>query len=304
MKNLILTFLLFTVLISACEVYPQDDYEEYYVVEAYLVANRNLPKVRLSTTGSAFRFYSFENTAVRNADVQVSLLDEDGSAIEQVFNYSMVSPGIYLPDDAHDVLPERSYELRVNVAGADEEITSRTFVPGDFSIISGIQDSIVYQSSEQLAVTISESNYPGRQNIFVFNTLAQEPEAENLTPLYFDFYDSEDDTATQSDLLFEFSNNSSGLINEANFEVNNDGSITINYPWLAIAFYGENQIVTSTVDDNLYDFMRSAEVQLGGSTLSPGEIQNVITNVEGGIGIFGSLASDTITTNVKRNPQF
>lgn len=49
----------------------------------------------------------------------------------------------------------------------------------------------------------------------------------------------------------------------------------------------------------MYDFVRSESVQLGGSTLSPGEIQNVITHVEGGLGIFGSLASDTIQTYIK-----
>jgi len=48
----------------------------------------------------------------------------------------------------------------------------------------------------------------------------------------------------------------------------------------------------------MYDFLRSQSVQTGGSTLSPGEIQNIDYNVEGGIGIFGSMASDTIAVNI------
>lgn len=59
MKAYLLTLIaLFTVL-SACEVYEQDSYEEYYVVESYLVANRQLPQVRVSTTAPVNDFYAF-----------------------------------------------------------------------------------------------------------------------------------------------------------------------------------------------------------------------------------------------------
>jgi hypothetical protein len=67
-----------------------------------------------------------------------------------------------------------------------------------------------------------------------------------------------------------------------------------------VAFYEDNLIVANTIDDNVYDFIRSQETQLGGSTLSPGEIQNVIYNIEGGIGVFGALASDTVQVYIKR----
>lgn len=298
MKNLTYTLFLFLVLISACELYPQDDYEEQYVVESYLIAGRNLQQLRLSTTVPAFDFYSFENAAVSGADVQVRLLDQNGTSAEQVFTYQMDSPGIYLPDTQHEVLPERTYELLITFPTTNEEITARTFVPGAFSVISGVQDTVVYQSTEQLEVTLSESSYPGRQNVFVFTTIALDTARSNFTPLYEEFFDEDEET------LEDYRVTSSGLINEGNFTKNEDGSITIRYPWLAVAFYGDNRIVASTLDDNLYDYIRSDEVQLGGSTLSPGEIQNVITNVEGGIGIFGSAASDTIPTFFKRPDGF
>jgi hypothetical protein len=54
------------------------------------------------------------------------------------------------------------------------------------------------------------------------------------------------------------------------------------------------------VDDNIFDFVRSHTVQQGGSTLSPGEIPNVLDRVEGGTGIFGSSAQITYETFVKR----
>ncbi len=49
---------------------------------------------------------------------------------------------------------------------------------------------------------------------------------------------------------------------------------------------------------NMYDFYRSRDIQGGGSTLSPGEFQNVIYNIDGGIGVFGSMASDTVLVTV------
>ena len=57
----------------------------------------------------------------------------------------------------------------------------------------------------------------------------------------------------------------------------------------------------SAVDDNLFDFIRSQSVQQGGSTLAPGEIPNVLDHIEGGTGIFGSLARVSHETFVRPN---
>ena len=301
MKKLILFALSVTALIASCEVYPQDDYEEFYVVESYLIANRQLPQVRLSTTVPADEFYSFEDAAVNAANIEVRLLENGPeSNVVETFTYFNSDPGVYLPNQNHAVLPARTYQLHISFIGSQDIITAHTVVPDTFQILGGVRDSIVYQSDEQLEITVSESSYPGRQNIFVFNALSQVPVPGNLTPLYLDFYNDADDPEEQLDLL---SNNSSGIINQSNFEINPDGSFTINYPWIGIAFYEENLIVANTLDDNVYDFVRSQQIQLGGSTLSPGEIQNVIYHVNGGIGVFGALASDTVSTFVKRNPE-
>ncbi len=301
MKAFIVYIFVFALLFTACETYTQDDYQEYYVVESYLIADRQLPQVRLSTTEAIERVYSFEDVAVSGADVQIRLLQNDGQTIDQVFPYTSDSTGIYYALDQHSVLPERTYQLYVSLNGGADIITAQTYVPETFTVISEVLDTLVYQSTEQLEITLSETSSFDEQSVFIFNTLAQQPIPENLTPLYFDFYDQEDDPEDAEDLLGEFSNTSSGLLNEANFTNNVDGSVTIRYPWIAVAFYGDNKLVASTVDDNIFDFFRSESVQLGGSTLSPGEIQNVITRIDGGIGIFGSMASDTIETFIAPN---
>lgn len=304
MKASIILSFAFVLFLSSCETYTQEDYQEYYVVESYLIADRQLPQVRLSTTEPIERFYSFEDVAVGGADVQLRLLQNDGQTIDQVFPYTSDSTGLYYALDRHDVLAERTYELYITLNGGADIITATTFVPETFEVISEVMDTLIYQSTEQLEITLSETSSITDQSVFIFNTLAQQPIPENLTPLYFDFYDQEDNEVDAAELLGEFSNTSSGLLNEANFTNNEDGSVTIRYPWIAVAFYGDNKLVASTVDDNIYDFFRSGSVQLGGSTLSPGEIQNVITRIDGGIGIFGSMASDTIDTFIAPNFDF
>lgn len=295
-KNLLSALLACLMLLSACEVYEQDTYEEYYVVESYLVANRTLAQVRLSTTAPAFEFYDFNSTAVSGAEVEVRLLASDGTTIEQTIPFSQASSGIYMPDSEHTVLPLRTYQLHILIPSDMHEITASTFVPDTFNVIAGVQDTVTYQStSNRLELTLSESNYPGRQNVFIFNTIASDTTYENLTPVYRDLWDGPES-------IQDYSNTSSGLINEGNFTLNSDGTVTIRYPWIAVAFYGDNRLVASTLDDNIYDYIRSESVQLGGSTLSPGEIQNVITHIEGGIGLFGSIASDSIDTYIRRPP--
>jgi hypothetical protein len=298
MKKLLLITALCSTLFTSCEVYPQDEYEEFYVVESYLVAKRKLPQIRLSKTMPALEYYDFAKAAVSNARVEVKLLESGPqSKVMKTFIYRNIQPGIYIPNQAHKVLPSRTYQLHITFPGSQDVVSAYTIVPGSFRIQPGVQKSVIYQSEEQIELTLSESSYPGRQNIYVFNALAQNPIPENLTPLYAEFYQNSDQP--EEDLML-YANNSSGIINAGNFEVHSDATTTLKFPWLGIAFYGENLIVANTIDDNLYDFVRSQSVQLGGSTLSPGEIQNVIYHVDGGIGVFGALASDTVATVVRK----
>ena len=298
MKHFLFILLAFVLLVSACDPYTQDEYEEYYVVESYLVANALLPEVRLSTTVPADAFYDFEEAAVNDANIEIQLLESGAeSNVEQSWSYRYDAPGIYVPEVGHNVIPGRTYKLDITLPSTSEKITSTATVPEAFQIIGDVPDSIVYQATDQLEFTLSASSYPGRQNIYVFNAVSLRPFSANLTPFYSELIAESDEPEKD---LEELANNSSGIINESGFEFNPDGSATVQYPWISIAFFEDNLIVANTIDDNVYDFIRSQETQLGGSTLSPGEIQNIIYNIEGGIGVFGALASDTVQVYIKR----
>lgn len=280
--------------LSACDPYSDDSYKEYVVVESYLVAERQLPVVNLSTTLPVDQPYSFNDAAIVGADVIIHLLDEENDRIESSFAYSMIDSGTYIPQVNHTIRPRRTYLLEADIEDHGL-IQARTTVPDTFRVTGEVPESIVYQSSEQLELTITPNSNPGRQNVYVFNTIAEEAEADNLTPFYKGLLDNSDDNELQ-----DFTNNPSNLINEGNFRINEDGSINLRFPWIGVAFYGTNRIVTNSLDTNIFDFVRSQDVQLGGSTLAPGEIPNAIYHVEGGIGIFGALSADTVVTNFVR----
>jgi hypothetical protein len=285
--------LMFSIIIifSGCEIYEQDEYRELIQMEAYLIANRPLPVIRVTRTLPIDREYNFQDAAISSAIISVSLLDDNGDP-ETAYPYSAgAAAGIYIPaGDEHSVLPGRTYRVDVEFTDRDNILSAETTVPDQISVINEIRESVVYQSDEQLEIVLAPTVQTGSQNVFVFDALAQDPSAENLTPFYLAAVN--DGNTEIEDLL----SNSSGLINEGNFDMMPDGSISLLFPWIGAAFYGETIVVTNSVDRNVAELIRSQEVQLGGSTLSPGEIPNLRYNVEGGIGIFGSISSDSVAT--------
>lgn len=291
------SILFFTLLIaSACEPLNQDEYEEFFVIESYAVAGRPLPDITIKRTAEATEFFDDETLRVNDASVQLLRLDENGTFVDQYDYLISGNNGIYSAENRNQLIQDGGiYQFIADIPGADEQIRATTIVPDNFNIISEIPDQLVYQGPEQLEITITNTTPEFRQNVFVFSTTAQEPIEENLTPFYKATFEDGDDVE-----LNDFIINSSGLINEGSFDINPDSTITLRFPWLGVAFYGENVVVINSVDENLFDLVRSQEVQLGGSTLSPGEIPNVLYNTEGAIGVFGSMSTDTVSTRFVR----
>lgn len=286
MKKIILLLISF-ILLSSCDLYKQDRYKEHYVVESYLVAGGSLPPVRLSTTSPIEEKYTFEENALSDARVQIRLLAPD-STITSRYEYLEAKKGLYIPKTAVTVRDQRLYQLHITTANGDV-ITSTTYVPGNFENQKELQERYIYQGDQQIEIRATPSFYiTNRQTYYIFTVNVVKPVPYELTPFY------ESLVLDQDNKIENYYVNSSGIINEKNYERNSDNTITLKVPWLAIAFYRDNDIIVNAIDDNMYDFLRSQKVQTGGSNMSPGEIQNIRYNIDGGIGIFGSMASDTM----------
>jgi hypothetical protein len=280
--NPYITLVLIVFGLGACDSYTQDDYDPEYVVEAYLVATESLPQIRFSQTAPIDAPYTFEAYAVEGAFVVVNLLDASG-AVEQSFPYRQVEKGIYEPVQPHTVLPLRRYALEIQPQGTSTLVRSSTLVPGPFTMTQSNADTVTYQSPTQLEANVTISEYPERdQAVYIFTVEAQDTVNYDLTPFYDALVDDDSDFE-RGDLV----RNSSPISNESNFDKNPDGTLTLRLPWVAVAFFGPNKIIAQAIDNNIYDFKRS---QMGSGTTSPGEMDNLIDHVEGGRGIFGSMA--------------
>ena len=309
-------------LTGACSLYPDEAYQELVVVESYLITGEPLAEVRVSKTLPVFEEYSFERAALTDAAVVITEMDPEGGAAD-AFLYEPVAeePGVYRAvNRAYRVKPATRYDLSVSFGSRDEELRATTITPGQVTIVSEIPETLLYQSEEQLQILVqtgapysgvgaddgagsgsdgsdgadgSDGGLDGADNIadgdtFIINTIAQDTTYENLTPFYLNLVDEVEDISFE-----ELQVNSSGLLNEASFGRNEDGLVELQYPWLAVVFLGQNEIVVHSVDTNTNLFFRSQSVQLGGSTLPPGEIPNITYRVDGGIGVFGSSSTDT-----------
>lgn len=281
--------------LTACDPYAQEEYREYFVVESYMVSEARMPEIRLTHTLPLFETYGAEEAAVTGAQVHIEELGPAGETAS-VYTYRHDSTGIYRTQADSRVKAERRYRLIAEMPGG-ETLRSETLVPGEFESVGETADTSAYQSDRQITITTTPSFYPGRQTFYIFTVVVENPMMENLTPFY---RDAVMDADNPEKALRQYAKNSSGIINETNYERDKEGNITLRLPWLAVAFYGKNKIVANAIDDNMYDFLRSQNAQTGGPALSPGEIQNIRYNVEGGIGIFGSLASDTVSVYIER----
>lgn len=292
--------------VSACDTTSSSIHEDEVVVESYLVAGEDISTVRLTLTSEIGSRYDASQLGIRNATIFVRLLSETGdSEFEIEYVHDENRPGIYLPADPHIILPERTYSLEARVPGHGI-VTARTIVPGTFSAQPVSATSVQYQGPVQFEQTVTVSAYPGRQSVFVFSLEALEPSIATLTPFYLDVIyeissgEEYDPSSLDVEELDDFLQNSSPPINEGNYNVNPDGTLTIGLPWFAIVFYGESRVHTSAIDDALFDFLRYQQVQQGGTTLSPGEIPNVLDHIEGGRGVFGSFSRISTVVNVLR----
>ncbi len=269
----------FSFMLSACDTYTQDDYTTDYVVESYLIAGEPLPQVRLSETAPVDALFEAGKFGVTGAHVIISLMDEDGRP-EKTYLYTSEGSGVYRPVDAESVLPGRRYNLQIDVDGEDEAILASTFIPGALSILSPETDTLIYQSAEAFALDVMPSIYPGRPSIYVNNIRALDT-TYALTAIYQEFVDEE--FITKEELI----ENSSGIMNEANFVDQPDGSLSMIVPWIGVAYFGPNEVVVSAVDDNLYDFVRYQE---DNGTRPFGELENPVDHIENARGIFGRMA--------------
>lgn len=281
-------------LLSACDTAGLDDFREEVVVGALLVADEALPPVYLTRTVPIAEPFDSLAYVIEGAAVTLTLVAPDGTA-EAVYPYADATGGRYYPAGLPDrVLPGRRYRLEVVAPGFDRTVTAETTVPEAFAVVRPPPATVAYQVGDAPTFDVTPSVFPGRQTAYVVTYEALVPVSDNLTPFAAELF-------AQRDVALEnLIKTTSPLLNAGTFLVNADGSLRIEIPWFTFNFYGHSRVTLSTPDDALVRFLEFQAIQTVPTTISPGEIPNVPTNVVNGQGIFGATAEVTVELNVTR----
>ena len=291
------------------------------MVSAVLEVGQPLRRLTLSRTVPLGEQSNVE--AVAGAAVTISLLATDGT-VEAEYEYEDRDLGRYVSlDEEALVLPGRRYRLRVEVPSS-EVVTAETVTPIDFDVVEPPMDEVVYLDGLGPSFRITSSSSESRQSVYLFQVEAmavddyeifqREDESYGYrrlfvpgrfgpTPDVESFIEAIDCSPSGEGFdcdsaPSDFGSGSSPLLNEETYTLNPDGTITVTVPWLAISFYGPHTFTLNTFDDALVDFLSTQAIQFSPTTLSPGEIPNVTTNVENGLGVFGSFATTQASATI------
>lgn len=278
------------IFVTACSVANTNTFHPKYVVQAYLIADNNLPDIRLSLTVAPGQKYVQREVAVPDGIMEVRLLNEHNT-IEETFRYDYVDNGMYHPETAARVLPGRTYQLLVTFAGNNTRITAQTTVPQSFKITYVPEDTVRYNQEDPIRMMATA--LPADLNSkYLFNVISQD--SINLTPYYMTQLDIDSGKTPEW-----YYNVQSVILNDSYFS-RSGNEIELRVPWNTIAFYGRNLIIPNVIDENLYDFIRSSNTSDENKQLSSGYINEIIYHIDGGIGIFGSMSRDSVFVYVKQ----
>lgn len=283
-------------LVGGCDVIESPTVGQQPVVEAYLVEGDTLPEVRLSRTAPVDAS-SGGQEAITGADVLIEQVGPDGAPGETTM-YRTDSAGVYVPDGSAPVVQGgATYRLRATLPGG-QDLSAETTIPTDLALVQAENTESTFLSENQPSFTLTRATVRDAPVVFIFTTVSlldfdTTPDEElirQLTPFYEDGFDEDEDD------IRDFRVNASPIVNEGNYEDNGDGTITTDYPWIALAFCGRNEVAVSVLDRAMYDYIRTVGAQQG--ALSPGEIPNIVDNIDGGTGIFGSYTRIASTIDV------
>ena len=309
--------------LAGCDGQLEGDFEPKLVVSATLGAGEPLPAIFLAETSPLLETYDPEAVAVRGARVTVTLVAPDG-ADEATYVYEQNGAG-YLPPRDRDLGRADRASRAGPTAWTRPQTGGRsgpsTTVPPLVDLVEGPQDRVVYGAGQGPELRIRQSSTVERRAAFVASTAAlaaaefarvtvegearfrSVPDAARFlpVPVYQRFLDCEPEPAGTilcGDDPTEARRGTSPVINEDSYVDVGGGVVLVRVPFLAFGYYGPYRITLTSLDAALQDFVQTQAIQGGGTTLSPGEIPNATSNVEGGIGVFGSYAQVSVETAI------
>jgi Domain of unknown function (DUF4249) len=280
------------------------------VVESVLIVDEPHPPLKLSRTQIPNAPYDVENAAVSGASITIT-----SGGVPMPYFEMEDFPGVYQPDThAPLILAETEYLLRVETLEG-ELLTAHTLTPAPIEVDSWVLldpsgttelrelqtfadagDSVYFKPENQ--IIYAEGLVEARFNSGGAATYGGFGYQLSLSSLDLDsdfvidppFFDDED---------FE----SLGRRGASPVLAGDDGQLRL--PWFGIYFEGRHLYRIYVLDNNWYDLVRStpeSDGALGFGGNVGDSFANPIFNIDGGIGLFGSAATDAVGFYIHPQP--
>ena len=275
------------------------------VIDATLIVDDVLPPVWVSRTLEPQ--VPVTPAAAGETGATVVIVDDEGNRYEysgtRRLDGELVAPrGRYLPvDDGIVVRPSTRYELIV-VTDRDETVTATTTTPPRFEIrewlaldfdlevigrlqdFDDVGDSVWTVPSNRLewGASLLEARFDRAPTVPAYQVALFSLDLDSDFAIEPDFFEEED--------FEEIEREGSSPMFEAT-------GGTVRLPWFAVFFEGRYLIKVYATDRNWSDFVSSTPSLNGGPGFggNAGEsFDRPVFNVEGGIGLFGSAAVDSV----------
>ncbi len=285
------------------------------VLDGFLVVGRPLPAMRLTRTANPDATFELEQITVPDVARFLVRIWRDGQVLGDPIEYRY-NPNIFAYQPApgvggvHRVLPDTRYDLEI-VTWAEERLTATTTTPPAFSIPEWVILDEAGESTMQTLTHYDEVTFPDqvyKENEVVYSVGLLEAQFERPDVPAFQVgifsLDLDSDYVIDPDFFEEEDFEDLDRIGSSPPLAGEDG--TLRLPWFAIYFEGRYKVKIYAMDQNFYDLVRSAPELSGGGPGFGGQIgdnfERPIFNIEGGIGLFGSAAVDSIGFFVKPRP--
>ena len=270
--------------------------EDLLVVDGLLFVGKPLADIFVRRTVDPGQPYNRQRASVNDARVVVRQGD-------QVFAYSADpdSAGRYLPPPwAPLVAPETLYRVEVDAGG--KQLRAQTLTPPAIAIREAVlldESTLDEIRRFRLFSQIGDSVYSAPENQVDYLEGLVEARINPVDVPAFQIgvfsLDPDSDFVIDADFLeeddyeeFEREGSSPPLeFSEGN----------VRMPWFVIAFSGRYLIRVNALDQNWYDYIRTSPDEDGGPNgggLAGDNFDRPQFNVEGGIGLFGSAAVDSL----------
>lgn len=271
--------------LNACEDLPTFDYEKKIFVEAFLITGKSFDKIKIMYSQSVTDTFKYKSGDVKDAEVIIY----EGSKPMKLRYKEFDDGGYYYYPDTNTVKPLVQYRLEVKTS--DGKVATATTIPPaqiawtkePFSSYNYPLDTINLPSPDSLSLGFTENE--SNEYLISVRCLDTLGYGEYLSPK----------TSDSNSRIYRFINSQDPFYDD----MSRWGYLTTNTTplvWFIFKWYGANEISVYAADQAMVKYFK--QLRFAGANPS---YEPTLSNITGGVGVFGSASILTKRTFLYKN---